>query len=88
MEQQAHKTIDQYLIKLRQLTEPCQFGALEDEMVRDRLVLCCNDSAARTRLFREKSCDLKKAVESLRISEMTSEQLKKLRGMETRDKSQ
>ena len=79
-EQQAHETIDQYLIKLRQLAEPCQFGALEDEMVRDRLVLGCKDSAARTRLFREKSCDLKKAVESLRISETTSEQLKKIEG--------
>ena len=79
-EQQAHETIDQYLIKLRQLAEPCQFGALEDEMVRDRLVLGCRDSAARTRLFREKSCDLKKAVESLRISETTSEQLKKIEG--------
>ena len=79
-EQQAHETIDQYLIKLRRLAEPCQFGNLEDEMVRHRLVLGCKDSAARTRLFREKSCDLKKAVESLRISETTSEQLKKIEG--------
>ena len=79
-EQQTHETIDQYLIKLRQLSEPCQFGTLEDEMVRDRLVLGCKDSAARTRLFREKSCDLKKAIESLRISEATSEQLKKIEG--------
>ena len=45
-EQQAHETIDQYLIKLRRLAEPCQFGNLEDEMVRDRLVLGCKDSAA------------------------------------------
>ena len=80
MEQQTHETIDQYLIKLRQLSEPCQFGTLEDEMVQDRLVLGCKDSAARTRLFREKSCDLKKAIESLRISEATSEQLKKIEG--------
>ena len=73
-EQQAH------LIKLRRLAEPCQFGNLEDEMVRDRLVLGCKDSAARTRLFREKSCDLKKAVESLRISEATSEQPQEIEG--------
>ena len=79
-EQQTHETIDQYLIKLCQLSEPCQFGTLEDEMVRDRLVLGCKDSAARTRLFREKSCDLKKSIESLRISEATSEQLKKIEG--------
>ena len=79
-EQQAHETIDQYLIKLRRQAEPCQFGNLEDEMGRDRLVLGCKDGAARTRLFREKSCDLKKAVESLRISEATSEQLKEIEG--------
>ena len=77
-EQQAHETIDQFVIKLRQLVEPCKFGALEDEMVRDRLVLGCKDSAARTRLFREKDCNLKKSIESLRISEATSEQLKKI----------
>jgi hypothetical protein len=35
------KLIDQFLIKLRQLAEPCNFGTLEDEMVRDRLVLGC-----------------------------------------------
>ena len=49
-------------------------------MVRDRLALGCKDSAARTRLFREKSCDLKKAVESPRVSEATSEQLKEIEG--------
>ena len=74
-EKQAHETIDQYLIKLRRLAEPCQFGNLEDEMVRDRLLLGCKDSAARARLFREKSCDLKKAV-----SETTCEQLKEIEG--------
>ena len=78
MEQQAHETIDQFVIKLRQLAEPCKFGALEDEMVRDRLVLGCKDSAARARLFREKDCNLKKSIESLWISEATSEQLKKI----------
>ena len=35
MEQQAHETIDQFVIKLCQLAEPCKFGALEDEMVQD-----------------------------------------------------
>ena len=78
-EQQAHETIDQYLIKLRRLAEPCEFGNLEDEMVRDRF-LGCKDSGARTRLFREKNCDLKRAVESLRISEATSQQLEEIEG--------
>ena len=77
-EQQARETIEHFVIKLRQLAEPCKFGALEDEMARDRLVLGCKDSAARTRLFREKDCNLKKSIESLRISEATSGLLKKI----------
>ena len=40
-------------------------------MLRDRLVLGAHDKAARARLFRKKECNLKKAVESLRISEVT-----------------
>ena len=84
-DQLAHETIDQFVIKLRQLAEPCQFGTLEDESVRDRLVLGCKDSTARTRLFREKDCDLKKAIESLRISEVTSKQLKRIERDETQE---
>ena len=47
-------------------------------MVRDHLILGCKGSAARTRLFREKDVDLKRTLESLRISEAISEQLKKI----------
>lgn len=32
-------------------------------------------------MFRERGCDLKKDVESLRITEATSEQLKKIEGI-------
>ena len=48
-------------------------------------MLGCKDSTARTRLFREKDCDLKKAIESLRISEVTSEQLKRIQRDETQE---
>lgn len=77
-EQQPNETIDQYIIRLRRLAETCNFQGLHDEMLRDRLVLGCRDKAARARLFRQKDCDLKTALESLRISERTLEQLKQL----------
>ena len=64
-EQQPNETVDQYLLRLRRLAEPCKFVALHDEMLRDRLVLGARDKAARARLFREKECSLAKAVESL-----------------------
>ena len=73
--QQPKETVDQYLLRLRRLAEPRKFTVLHDEMLRDRLVLGARDKAARARLFREKECSLAKAVESLRISEVTLEQL-------------
>ena len=77
-EQQPNETVDQYIIRLGRLAETCNFQTLHDEMLRDRLVLGCKDKAARARLFRQKECDLKTALEALRISERTHEQLKQL----------
>ena len=55
---QPNETVDQYVIRLRQLAEKCKFTQLETEMIRDRLVLGTKDKAARARLFREKECDM------------------------------
>ena len=79
-QQQRNETVDQYIIRLRHLAESCKFGALHDEMLRDRLVLGCRDKGAKARLFREKDCTLKKALEAMQISEATHEQLKDMGG--------
>jgi len=79
-EQQTNKSVDQYMIRLRHLAGPCNFGSLHDEMLRDCLVLGCRDKGARARLFRERDCNLKKALETLQISEATQEQLKEISG--------
>ena len=63
------------MISLQHLASSCSFGNLHDEMLRDCLVLGCRDEGAQTRLFREKECNLKKALETLQISEATQEQL-------------
>ena len=81
-EQQQNETVDQYVLRLRHLAESCKFAALHDEMLRYRLVLGCSDKAARARLFREKECNLQRAIEALRISEATQEQLKCISGPE------
>jgi len=81
-QQQQNETIDQYIICLQHLASNCKFGTLHDEILRDRLVLGCRDKGARARLFREKECSLKKALESLQISEAIHEQLKDIGGEE------
>ena len=79
-EQQPTESVDQYVLRLRHLAEPCKFDALHDEMFRDRLVLGSRVKAARARLFREKDCSLQRAIEALRISEVTQEQLRCISG--------
>jgi len=60
------------------LAESCNFGTLHEEMLRDSLVLGCRDKGTKARLFREKDCTLKKALEALQISEVAQEQLKEI----------
>jgi len=76
-ELQPNKAVNQYMIQLRHLAGPCNFGSLQ---LRDHLVLGCQDKGAQTRLFRERDCNLKKALEMLQISEGTQEQLKEISG--------
>ena len=77
-EQQTNQTADQYMIRLRHLAEPFKFRALHDEMLRDHLVLGSRDKGARAHLFREKECNLKKALETLQISESMNAQLREI----------
>ena len=53
----------------------------EDQMIRDRLVFGCTDKDARRRVFRETDISLEKAVEMIRVSEVSKAQLQKM-GME------
>ena len=78
--QQQGESVDQFFMRLKQLAEQCKFGAMEEEMIRDKLVIGCTDSAAKARIFRLKENDatLKTTLESLRISEATNLQLKSL----------
>ena len=70
-QQQPNETVDQYTIRLRHLAESCNFGVLNDEMLRDRFVLGYRDRGTRAHLFRENDCSLQKALEALQISEAT-----------------
>jgi hypothetical protein len=46
---QSHcETTEQYVAKVRGLADTCEFGALKDDLVRDRLVMGTKDSSAHT----------------------------------------
>ena len=78
--QTEHETIDQYVVRLRQLSESCEFAGLCESLIRDRLVIGTRDSSTRDRLLRERPVPgLTRCIEALRASELSrkhKEQLK------------
>ena len=70
--QQPGETIDQFVMRLRQLSESCEFSTLQDQLIRDRIVIGTTDEAGRKRLLRERPVpDLNRTVDSLRAAEMS-----------------
>ena len=78
--QTEHETIDQYVVRLRQLAESCEFEGLFESLICDRLVIGTRDSSTRDRLLRERPVPgLTRCIEALRASELSrkhKEQLK------------
>ena len=81
--QEERESVDQYLYRLRKLASTCNYGAICDEMLRDRLVIGIADHAVRRRLLREKDLSLNTALDIIRASERASMQLKKIGGEDT-----
>ena len=67
--QNADETIDAYLTSLRELVKTCEFGALEDEMLRDQIVEKCCSKQLRERLLAQEELDLAKTLRIARSSE-------------------
>ena len=77
---QQNENIDQYLNRLRKLASTCAYGALCDELIRDRLVIGIKSHEVRKRLLREKALTLNTALDIIRAAETASDQLKKIDG--------
>ena len=75
-EQNSGESVDSFVISngymSRQLSE---FGLLNDELIRDRLVIGLIDKGTKRKVLREKSLTLDKALEIARSDEITSQQL-------------
>ena len=54
------------------------YFALQDDLIRDMLVIGTKDRAARASIFRQATCDFKSAFNTLQISETAGRQLKGL----------
>ena len=57
------------------MASSCRYGALTDEMIRDRIVIAVRDKATKLRLLKEEELDLNKALSVCRSNEAASKQL-------------
>ena len=56
--QEQGEKFDAYLIKLRHLIKTCEYGALEDELLRDRIVTGTSNNNVWARLLSESGLTL------------------------------
>ena len=77
--QEQTESIDAaYVNALRALAESCDFGALKDQLIRDRIMCGVRDNALRRKLLQESKLALEKCVDICRATEATSAQLKEM----------
>ena len=81
--QQPGESFDDFFTDLRKLAVTCQFAALEDSLIRDRIVVGIRDDPTRRRLLQSKKLSLAEAVEACKASEATSRRLRVIGGSST-----
>ncbi|XP_028300837.1 zinc finger protein 184-like [Gouania willdenowi] len=65
----AGTSVNTFITELRQKSKDCEFGIIEDDMLRDKLVLSITDSHLNKRLLQERCLTLSRAIEICRATE-------------------
>lgn len=76
--QQPGEGVDAFLTGLKKHSKTCDFGALQDSLVKDRLVCGIIDNTTRERLLREEDLTLEKAVKVCKAAELVKERSREL----------
>ena len=77
--QEEGEPVDSFITALYSLSEHCQFGALQDEMLRDRIVVGIRNAPLSEKLQLDPTLTLEKAVTTARQTEAVKEQQPLLR---------
>lgn len=64
--QQTNETVDSFITALYTLAENCSYGALHDELIRDRLVVGLRDTSLAERMQLDRDLTLEKALNMAR----------------------
>ena len=74
IDQKEGESADMFITRLNNQAQKCEYGALEIELVRDRIVVGCVDPKVRKRLLVEDNLTYKKAVDIIQTSEIVVSQ--------------
>ena len=78
--QEEGESVDTFITALHTLAKHCEYGALQDQMIRDRLVVGLRDSVLSEKLQMEPDLSLEKAVSYARQREAVKKQQSVVRG--------
>ena len=79
------ESVSTFIDQLRSLAEFCNFGAVLEDMLRDRLVCGINDEAIQRRLLGESQLTYRKAMEIAQNQERAEKNVKELRASSKRE---
>ena len=79
--QRSMEPVEKFITDLKVKVKTCNFGVLEDSLVRDQLVLGVSDVKLKERLLREVNLDLTKAEKLCLAAEAVSEQIRSLQSV-------
>ena len=78
--QKCNETIPEFVANLRQLSEGCKFKELNN-MLRDRLVVGCRDTAIQRKLLSESALTFEKALSIARATEIANKDVENLKSI-------
>eukprot|EP00914_Ancora_sagittata_P002246 GHVO01005012.1.p1 GENE.GHVO01005012.1~~GHVO01005012.1.p1 ORF type:complete len:423 (-),score=31.22 GHVO01005012.1:5-1273(-) len=70
--QSENEQFDAYLSKLRKLSSSCQYGTLQDEMIRDNIIFGCREDSLRKKLLSEEQLTLERTIQICRSTELAA----------------
>jgi hypothetical protein len=78
--QESGERFDVFLGEIRRLARSCEFAAVEDSLLRDRIVVGIRDDSTRHKLLQIRDLTLAKAIDVCKASEAAGDQLKAMTG--------
>ncbi|CAB4017254.1 Hypothetical predicted protein [Paramuricea clavata] len=78
-DQKSHETVDAYFAALRTLAKTCNFGNLEDNLIRVRIIMGIKDNATRKKLLEVSKLTLQQSIDTVRSCEKTAKLLESIK---------